>query len=131
LLNSFSLFLNDYVLFPVEDVNEEISSTTANLQQLNLQKGELGAPSADDNPAVIIPRHLQVTNADYSHLSFGSFGSSVNATTGLFSPKPPGPNLEMAAVPEDTPLDQLNSRYFALVISWVLLIRSSMILIYI
>lgn len=103
--------LLDDVPFPVEDVND-ISSATANLQQLNLQKEEFGIRSADGNPAVIIPSHLQVSSADFSHLSFGSFGSGVNATpSGSFPSNPLGTNLEMAATAEDTPLDQLNSRY--------------------
>jgi hypothetical protein len=33
--------------------------------------------TSDDNPAVIIPDHLQVSNADCAHLTFGSFVSGT------------------------------------------------------
>lgn len=95
----------------VEDDNEEISSVTANLRQLNLQKGEIGVSSADDNPAVIIPDHLQVTDADCSHLSFGSFGPGGNPMlSGSFPVDSLGSNLEASPVAEDAQLDELNSR---------------------
>ncbi|KAJ0971652.1 hypothetical protein J5N97_019611 [Dioscorea zingiberensis] len=86
----------------VEDVNAEISSVATNLQQLNLQK-DLDSPSADETPAVIIPDHLQVTNADCSHLSFGSFSSGIIAAfSGPFSSKPMKTNLDVAPVTDDT-----------------------------
>lgn len=87
------------------------------MQNLNLQKGEFTVPSIDGNPAVIIPSHLQVSNADFSHLSFGSFGSGVSATPSRSFPQSPlGTNLEMAAIAEDAQPDQLNSRYFAVIV---------------
>ncbi|XP_058198566.1 uncharacterized protein LOC131314092 [Rhododendron vialii] len=51
-----------------------VSSVRSNMQQLSLQE-DLGAPSEEDTPSVIIPSHLQIQSADCSHLSFGSFGS--------------------------------------------------------
>ncbi|KAJ6796522.1 Uncharacterized protein M6B38_218935 [Iris pallida] len=95
----------------VVDTDEEISSAAQNLQQLNLQKGELGVASAEENPAVIIPSHLQVTNADCSHLSFGSFGSGMSATFCGLPSQSLTSNLEVAQVAEDAPsFDQSHSR---------------------
>lgn len=63
----------------VEDVNDSVSSVTANLQQLNVQD-DGALPPEEDGPAVVIPDHLQVQTADCSHLSFGSFGSGIGGS---------------------------------------------------
>ncbi|KAG9447548.1 hypothetical protein H6P81_013676 [Aristolochia fimbriata] len=90
--------ISDYpVPSSVEDVSVVVSSTAASLQQLSLQNEELesSSPVLEDNPAVIIPNHLQVPSADCSHLSFGSFGSGVNVTfSGPFPPKSMKSELE-------------------------------------
>lgn len=84
------------------DVSVAVSSAAASLQQLNLHKEELGAPPVDNNPAVIIPDHLQVPTADCSHLSFGSFGSGLGAPfTGSFASKSLQNNLEDVSVSAD------------------------------
>ncbi|PKA47216.1 hypothetical protein AXF42_Ash017161 [Apostasia shenzhenica] len=87
-----------------EVVNAEISSAATSLQNLSLQKEGLSSPSLEDNPAVIIPRHLKVTNADCSHLSFGSFGSgSSTSFPGSFQSKPLQSNAEVTKVVDDLP----------------------------
>lgn len=97
--------------FSVEDVSAEISSAAANLQQLGLHVEERGTKSAEDYPAVIIPNHLQVTNADCAHLSFGSFGSG--AFCGSFASKTLTSNLEVDPVADAaTSIDQPDVRYF-------------------
>ena len=63
-----------------------MESASANIQHLSLQTEDLVASkSTEDNPAVIIPDHLQLANADCGHLSFGSFGSG--AFSGLLPSK--------------------------------------------
>ncbi|KAJ6810447.1 uncharacterized protein M6B38_156355 [Iris pallida] len=111
-INSYHSQVHAFEHHEVVDTDEEISSAAENLQQLNLHKGELGVASVEDNPAVIIPSHLQVTNADCSHLSFGSFGSGMSATfSGSFPSQSLTSNLEVAPVAEDAPsFDQSHSR---------------------
>ncbi|KAD7479042.1 hypothetical protein E3N88_02178 [Mikania micrantha] len=48
------------------------------MQQLNLEEERQLDESEDDVPSVVIPNHLQIQTADCSHLSFGSFGSTMN-----------------------------------------------------
>ncbi|XXG67801.1 hypothetical protein AAC387_Pa06g1062 [Persea americana] len=101
------------------DVSVAVSSAATSLQQLSLHKEDLGAPPADNNPAVIIPDHLQVPTADCSHLSFGSFGSGLSAPfSGTFTSKSLKNNLEDAPVSADVssvaadvpPLEHTNNR---------------------
>ncbi|KAG0461041.1 hypothetical protein HPP92_021338 [Vanilla planifolia] len=85
--------------------------------KLSLQKDGLVAPSLEDNPAVIIPRHLQVTNADCSHLSFGSFSSGISTTfPGSSSSNQLNCNLEVTDVADGFPSlhksDARNSNYY-------------------
>jgi len=83
------------------------------LQHLSLHKEEHGATSTEENPAVIIPGHLQVTNADCSHLSFGSFGSGVGASVhGACSSNPAKANLEVTGTENASPVDYSDTRYF-------------------
>ncbi|KAF8408966.1 hypothetical protein HHK36_005036 [Tetracentron sinense] len=90
---------NNSVSSVEDDVSIAVSSVAANLQHLSLQKEDLGAPPAEDNPAVVIPNHLQVSAADCSHLSFGSFGSGISATfSGSFASKPFKSNFEDASL---------------------------------
>lgn len=97
--------------FTVEDVSAELSSASADLRQLTLHTEEQGAKSAEDNPAVIIPDHLQVTNADCAHLSFGSFGSG--AFSGSFPSMALKSNLEVAPVAATaSSIDQPDARYY-------------------
>ncbi|XP_071697767.1 uncharacterized protein [Rutidosis leptorrhynchoides] len=58
-----------------EEGDASASSISANIQQLNIhEEKQLDEPEEDDVPSVVIPDHLQVSNSDCSHLSFGSFG---------------------------------------------------------
>ncbi|KAF8413613.1 hypothetical protein HHK36_001605 [Tetracentron sinense] len=95
----------------VEDVSIVVSSATTSLQQLSLQE-ELVVPRAEDNLAVVIPNHLQVPTADCSHLSFGSFGSGINATfSGSFASKPLKSDLqEPSATEYDSSVGQTETR---------------------
>ncbi|KAM0865421.1 hypothetical protein ACQ4PT_043292 [Festuca glaucescens] len=57
------------------DLNGDMS-TAYQLEHLTIH--EKSRPKAsEDNPAVIIPGHLQVSNADFAHLTFGSFVSGT------------------------------------------------------
>ncbi|XP_078446427.1 uncharacterized protein LOC144715354 isoform X2 [Wolffia australiana] len=64
-----------------EEANFEHEEDVAasNLQRLSLEEDAPSKQQTDDHPAVIIPNHLQVANADCSYLSFGTFGSGGNA----------------------------------------------------
>lgn len=86
---------------------------TNNFQSLSLPKEDEieeedddedeDTPSEEDGPAVKIPDHLQVQSTECSHLSFGSFGSGMNAPfSGSFGSRAVKSNEE-AAVSVDTP----------------------------
>lgn len=62
-----------------ENANPELSAFTGNLEQLSIQNEVVDVNTAEENPAVVFPDHLQVTNTDCSHLSFGSFGSVLSS----------------------------------------------------
>ncbi|KAI3824621.1 hypothetical protein L1987_06085 [Smallanthus sonchifolius] len=62
----------------VEQGDALVSAVSANIQQLNIQEERHLDDPEDDVPSVVIPNHLQVQTADCSHLSFGSFGSTMN-----------------------------------------------------
>ncbi|KAG1367966.1 signaling mucin HKR1 [Cocos nucifera] len=108
-MNSYQTQRHAFEEHEVEDDSAELSSAAADLRQLSLHTEERGAKSAEDNPAVIIPDHLQVTNADCAHLSFGSFGSG--AFSGSFPSKTLKSNLEVAPVAETaSSIDQPDAR---------------------
>lgn len=93
-----------------EEVNVEISSVAANLQDISLDNDRLSRKTLEDNPAVIIPRHLQVTNAECSHLSFGSFCSGVGTSLpGSLQPKQLHNSSEVIKVVDVPPLDHSNA----------------------
>ncbi|XP_072967146.1 uncharacterized protein [Typha angustifolia] len=108
-MNAYSSQRHLFEHSEVEDVNLEISSAAADLHQLNLHKEELVGRSSEDNPAVIIPNHLQVTNADCAHLSFGSFESGT--FSGSFPSKPLKSSSDIAPIAENaSSVDQSDSR---------------------
>ncbi|WOL20624.1 hypothetical protein Cni_G29429 [Canna indica] len=80
------------------DARMEVSSAAADLRQLSLNE-ETNTRHIEANPAVIIPDHLRVTNADCAHLSFGSFVSGT--FSGSFPSEPLKNNLEVAPVVDD------------------------------
>ncbi|XP_065880103.1 uncharacterized protein [Euphorbia lathyris] len=85
------------------EVEDGAPSVTANLQQLSLQGDDQAASSEEDNPSVIIPNHLQVHAQDCSHLSFGSFGTSINSgLSGSYASRPLTSNLEESSEVVDT-----------------------------
>nr|CAD1834270.1 unnamed protein product [Ananas comosus var. bracteatus] len=101
-INAYESQRNQFEPHDAEDANAEISSAAANFQQLSLHDDEkVTAKSAEDGPAVIIPNHLQVTNADCAHLSFGSFGSGTFSGS-TFQSKPVQSSLEVAPITENT-----------------------------
>ena len=96
--------------FAVEVSNVDVDSAATNFQHLSLQKeDQAAANSADDNPAVIIPDHLQLENTDCAHLSFGSFESG--AFSGLLPSKVPKYSMEEVPNSDETPaVDQIDIR---------------------
>lgn len=85
----------------VEHVIGHVTSVTADLQQLSIQKEDRGLSPEDNGPSVVIPDHLQVQSADCSHLSFGSFGSGISpAFSGPLSSIPVNTNVEEEPVVE-------------------------------
>jgi hypothetical protein len=94
--SSISFFL----VVDVSSGDEESDSTR--FQHLSIQNEDIGATkSAEENPVVILPDHLQVANANCAHLSFGSFGSG--AFSGLLSSNAPQSTLEDVPVPDESP----------------------------
>ncbi|KAF0923575.1 hypothetical protein E2562_006572 [Oryza meyeriana var. granulata] len=76
-------------------------------EQLTLHE-EKRSKSSEDNPAVIIPDHLQVSNADCAHLTFGSFVSgTLDAPVSL---KTSNSDEEIAAVSDNHSIDQSDVR---------------------
>ncbi|KAK3164999.1 hypothetical protein QOZ80_1AG0027630 [Eleusine coracana subsp. coracana] len=85
--------VHSYVDGEVDVPSVDVESASAKFQHLSIQNEDIGATkSAEENPAVILPDHLQVANADCAHLSFGSFGSG--AFSGLLSSNAPQSSLE-------------------------------------
>ncbi|KAK8457227.1 hypothetical protein SEVIR_3G145900v4 [Setaria viridis] len=98
-----------YTEHDVEDSSVDVSAAAANFQSLSLHNDELVAKKiAEDNPAVIIPDHLQVTNTECVSLSFGSFGSG--AFSGLLPQKTTDSNVELPVREESAPVDQIDAR---------------------
>ena len=99
------------LLSSVEDSSADVSAAAAaNFQSLSLHNDELAAKkTAEDNPAVIIPDHLQVTKTECVSLSFGSFGSG--AFSGLLPQKTTDSNVEFPAREESAPVDQNDARW--------------------
>ncbi|XP_021837023.1 uncharacterized protein [Spinacia oleracea] len=86
----------------VEDTSASVSTVTNNFQTLSLPEED--TPSEEDGPAVKIPDHLQVQSAECSHLSFGSFGTGVNAPfSGSFGSRAMASNEEESALSADDP----------------------------
>jgi len=108
--------VHSYVDNEAEVSNLDAESAAANFQHLSLQDEDLVATkSTEDNPAVILPDHLQAANADCAHLSFGSFESG--AFSGLLSSKVPKSSLEEEVpIPDESPsVNQIdrNQDYYA------------------
>ncbi|CAA6671307.1 unnamed protein product [Spirodela intermedia] len=116
--SSFQSEIHNFEHNEVDVADEEVSAATSNLRRLTLEKEDASVTHAEDNPAVIIPNHLQVTNADCSYLSFGTFGSGINAAfSGPFASKAQNSNLDVPCeTSESTPVDDSdarNSEYFS------------------
>ncbi|XP_073300604.1 uncharacterized protein [Primulina huaijiensis] len=101
---------------------DSVPSVTRNLQQLSVGMADRGFPLEGDTPSVVIPDHLQVHSADFSHLSFGSFRSGISATfcSGTMKSIPVKTNLGDALGKADVSSlgrpeipDARNSEYFA------------------
>ncbi|WVZ69376.1 hypothetical protein U9M48_018172 [Paspalum notatum var. saurae] len=124
LLQNSSLYqaqVHTYVDNEVEVSNADAESAAANFRHLSLQNEDIAATkSGEDNPAVILPDHLQAANADCAHLSFGSFESG--AFSGLLSSKIPKSSLEeeeeeeVVLIPDESPsinrIDVRNQDYY-------------------
>lgn len=83
------------------------------MQQLSIQEKDHEASYGDDGPSVVIPNHLQVQTADFSHLSFGSFGSGLGAgVSGPFASRSSRSNMEEAPIEADAPvIGHTDTRY--------------------
>jgi hypothetical protein len=95
-----------------EAQEDAVASTAGDFQQMNLHEEEsmMHNNAQEENPAVIIPDHLQVSNADCAHLSFGSFSSG--AFSGMFQQKTLEPLPEDApTVEEPSTVEQPDNRY--------------------
>ncbi|XP_066306730.1 uncharacterized protein [Miscanthus floridulus] len=115
--NAYQAQVHSYVDNEVGISNVDAESAVANFQHLSLQNEDIAATkSAEDNPAVILPDHLQAANADCAHLSFGSFESG--AFSGLLSSKVPKGSLEddEVHIPDESPsvnrIDVRNQDYY-------------------
>jgi hypothetical protein len=97
-------------LLAVEVSNSDVSAATANFQNLSLHNEEelTGKQIDEDNPAVIIPDHLQVTNTECAYLSFGSFESG--ALSEFLPQKTTDSTVELPVEEESAPIDQIDAR---------------------
>ncbi|KAL9319689.1 hypothetical protein ACSQ67_011528 [Phaseolus vulgaris] len=59
--------------------HEDVSSSASIFQRLSI--GESKVPTFEDDPAVVIPIHLQALSADCSHLSFGTYNCGSNSAS--------------------------------------------------
>ncbi|KAF6156128.1 hypothetical protein GIB67_024098 [Kingdonia uniflora] len=113
---SSQLSMPNYTISTGEDVSVAVSSAAAKLQQLGLRTEEIEMPPARENPAVILPNHLQVPTSDLSHLSFGSFGGISATYPGSFASNTLKNNLEEAPITADASSvghsDTRNADYF-------------------
>ncbi|RLN24719.1 uncharacterized protein C2845_PM07G05110 [Panicum miliaceum] len=91
--------------FSASDLNGDMSATTKQFDLLTLHEGP---KSYDDNPTVIIPDHLQVSNADCAHLTFDSFVSGTLAAS--LTTKPLECHGDVATGPDDQSIDQTDVR---------------------
>ncbi|KAF7803206.1 GBF-interacting protein 1-like isoform X1 [Senna tora] len=100
-----------------DQAEDGVSSVTANLEELNLQKDDQGSESEEDKPSVVIPNHLQPHNPECLNLSFGSFGSGTNAATsgsGPFASRPLKSELEETSAATDvSTIEPSDARYVA------------------
>ena len=104
--------MTSYCTVAVEDGGMSVSSVTANLQELSLQKEDRELTVERDGPSVVIPDHLQVQYADCSHLSFGSFGSGSSASfSGPSASIPVKTNLEEAPTEAAESIGQTATSY--------------------
>ena len=103
---AFHLLITTFLA--VEESNADMSAA-ANFQGLSLHDEELAATKfAEDNPAVIIPDHLQVANTGCAGLSFGSFESG--AFSGLLPQKSTDNNSEFPVAEESEAVDHTDIR---------------------
>jgi hypothetical protein len=82
-----------------------MSSTAYQLEHLTIHE-ESRPKASEDNPAVIIPGHLQVSNADFAHLTFGSFVSGM-----LDATIPASKDLELPSASDNQSGDHSDVRY--------------------
>ncbi|CAN6816674.1 unnamed protein product [Brassica oleracea] len=54
---------------------DEVSSGSADFQELTVERHDQEASHEEDRPAVVIPKHLLIHTEECSQLSFGGFGS--------------------------------------------------------
>jgi hypothetical protein len=85
-----------------------MSTAVEHFDHLTLHE-EKGPKQSDDNPAVIIPDHLQVSNADCPHLTFGSFVSGT--LDAPLSVKPLNNDGEVATESDNQTTDHSDVRY--------------------
>ncbi|GJN15329.1 hypothetical protein PR202_gb02230 [Eleusine coracana subsp. coracana] len=82
--------------------NGDMPTTMEQFEHLTLHEENEPKPS-DDKPAVIIPGHLQVSDADCAHLTFGSFVSGT--LDAPLSVKPLNNDEEVATVSDNQTID--------------------------
>ncbi|KAL8511779.1 hypothetical protein ACS0TY_018277 [Phlomoides rotata] len=117
-MGSFHSEAPDFEHHEDEEVGAPVSSVTRDLQQLSVEDDDREFPSEGTAPSVVIPNHLQVQNADCSHLSFGSFGAAISApySSGTMATAPVKTNLEEghseAANSSAAHVDTRNSEYY-------------------
>uniref|UniRef100_A0A1D1YH84 Phosphonoacetaldehyde hydrolase n=1 Tax=Anthurium amnicola TaxID=1678845 RepID=A0A1D1YH84_9ARAE len=111
-IDSYHSHMHNFEHHEANVVDVDVASTAVGLQRLCLDKEGVSPAQAEDKPAVIIPNHLQVTDADCLHLSFGSFGSGISTVfCGSFASKTMKSNLEMPSDTADaTPAEDSDTR---------------------
>ncbi|CAM0953564.1 unnamed protein product [Alopecurus aequalis] len=92
---------------PNADSNGDMSTTVHQLEHLTIHE-ESRPKASEDNPAVIIPGHLQVSDADFAHFTFGSFVSgTLDASCSTI---PVSNDVEVASASDNQSGDQSDVR---------------------
>ncbi|KHM99631.1 hypothetical protein glysoja_006474 [Glycine soja] len=92
---------------------EDVSSAASIFQRLSIGESKQKVPTFEDDPAVVIPIHLQALGADCSHLSFGTYNGSSTASSVLNSNHLSKSDLEeKSAAVDDSSAQFLDARHF-------------------
>jgi hypothetical protein len=96
----------------VDDSADRPSSGSNNIEALRISTSKMQQLSVHDDLPVIIPDHLQVPEAERTHLNFGSFGDDFDDNRNYADEddddKKSASSVE-ETLPDEAPLDKINA----------------------